>query len=101
MAPATVLVLQPLATPEHIGFLTQGTRMLPPSWLAQAALTAEQQCLGGKRGLVLRAPPSLSLPQSLHYPLLSKSIRFPANECEGMPVDVKCDCSVKQWHNDK
>lgn len=59
MAPATVFVLQPLATPEHIGFLSQGTQMLLPNQLAQAALTSEKQCWG-KGELVSESPFPLS-----------------------------------------
>jgi hypothetical protein len=101
VAPVTVFVLQPLASPEHIGFLSQGTQVLPPSQLARAALTSEHTAVSGeKEDLVLRSP-FLSLPMVPRYPLLFKSIRFPANERESIPVSLKCDCPVKKWHNDK
>lgn len=81
VAPVTVFVLQPLASPEHIGFLSQGTQVLPPSQLARAALTSEHTAVSGeKEGLVLRVPslslplvPSLSSPLQIHSfpPLMS------------------------------
>lgn len=72
MAPAILFVLQPLATPEHTGFLSQGTQMLPLSQVALAALYL-RVAVSGEKGNSFPAPFLLSSPGYAVIPLSSSN----------------------------
>lgn len=70
VAPAILFVLQPLATPEQIRFLSRGTQMLPPEPAYPTALHLRAAAARKKQDLFLGAP----------------SLRSPHNEHESMVV---------------